>query len=93
MDVIVCPPTVAPAPPAHLTTALSPDFFTQGRFFGFTMPFTVSGNPSLTVPCGFTTTGLPMAVQLVGRHFDESRLLQAGHAYQRETNWHNRHPF
>ena len=93
VDVIVCPPTVAPAPPAHLTTALSPDFFTQGRFFGFTMPFTVSGNPSLTVPCGFTTTGLPMAVQLVGRHFDESRLLQAGHAYQRETNWHNRHPF
>lgn len=92
IDAIVCPPTVAAAPPARLTAALPGDFRSQGRFFRFTLPFTVSGHPALTVPCGFNHAGLPLGFQLIGRPFDEGRLFQAGHAYQRTTDWHEHHP-
>lgn len=50
------------------------------------------GVPALVVPCGFDSRGLPMSLQLVGRPFDEATLLAAGHAYQRETGWHQRVP-
>ena len=58
----------------------------------FTAPFDLTGSPALTMPSGFTKTGLPIAIQFVGRHFEEDILIRAGHAYQRETDWHNQHP-
>lgn len=50
------------------------------------------GVPALVVPCGFDSQGLPISVQLVGRPFAEATLLAAGHAFQRETDWHQRAP-
>jgi len=50
------------------------------------------GVPALVLPCGFDSRGLPIAVQLVGRPFAEATLLAAGHAFQRETDWHRRTP-
>jgi aspartyl-tRNA(Asn)/glutamyl-tRNA(Gln) amidotransferase subunit A len=50
------------------------------------------GVPALVVPCGFDSRGLPISVQLVGRPFAEGTLLAAGHAFQRETDWHRRLP-
>jgi len=50
------------------------------------------GVPALVVPCGFDSSGLPISVQFVGRPFAEARLLAAGHAFQRETDWHQRVP-
>jgi aspartyl-tRNA(Asn)/glutamyl-tRNA(Gln) amidotransferase subunit A len=50
------------------------------------------GLPVLTLPCGFSPLGLPVACQLVGRPFDEATLLRIGDAFQKETNWHKRHP-
>lgn len=58
----------------------------------FTSPFTMSGNPCLVLPGGATADGLPVGFQIVGRHFDESLLLRAGHAYQQSTEWHVRRP-
>ena len=46
----------------------------------------------ISVPCGFTSEGLPVGVQLMGRHWDEARLLAAAHAYQQATDWHTRLP-
>ncbi|MCE2482257.1 MAG: amidase, partial [Alphaproteobacteria bacterium] len=57
-----------------------------------TRPFSYLGLPALSVPCGFTDDGLPTAFQLVGRPFDEATLLNLGHLYQRETDWHRRVP-
>lgn len=57
-----------------------------------TRPFSYLGLPALSVPCGFTDDGLPTAFQLVGRPFDEATLLNLGHLYQRETDWHPRVP-
>jgi aspartyl-tRNA(Asn)/glutamyl-tRNA(Gln) amidotransferase subunit A len=50
------------------------------------------GVPALVVPCGFDSLGLPIGLQLVGRPFAEAALLAAGHALQRETDWHRRMP-
>ena len=58
----------------------------------FTLTLTLTGLPGLSVPCGFTKSGLPIAMQLVGRHFDEASLIKIGHAYQQATDWHERRP-
>lgn len=55
-------------------------------------PFNVLGLPSLSVPCGFDSKGLPLGFQLAGRPFAEATLFALGHAYERETQWHRRAP-
>ncbi len=57
-----------------------------------TFPFDLTGQPALSIPCGFTSSGLPVGLQLVTRHFGEPTLLRVGHAYQRVTDWHSREP-
>lgn len=58
----------------------------------YTAPFNMSGHPTLTLPAGFTTKGLPVAVQFVGNHLGEADICRAGRAFQRATDWHRRHP-
>ena len=50
------------------------------------------GLPAIAVPAGFSSNGLPIGFQLVGRHFDEATLLRVADAYQRVTDWHKRVP-
>ena len=57
-----------------------------------TRPFNYLGVPVLTMPAGFSDNGLPMSFQLIGRPFAEPLLLQAGHAYEAETRWHETAP-
>jgi aspartyl-tRNA(Asn)/glutamyl-tRNA(Gln) amidotransferase subunit A len=52
----------------------------------------LAGLPALSMPCGLSDAGLPIGVQLIGRHLDEARLLRIAAAYQRETDWHTRAP-
>jgi aspartyl-tRNA(Asn)/glutamyl-tRNA(Gln) amidotransferase subunit A len=56
------------------------------------MPFNVTGQPALTVCCGFASDGLPLAFQLGGRPFDEASVFAAGAAYERATPWRLRRP-
>ena len=58
----------------------------------FTAPFNLSGLPALSVPCGFTSTGLPIGLQIVSGPWQETKVLQAGYAYERATEWHTRKP-
>lgn len=58
----------------------------------FTSPINASGNPTVTLPCGYTEDGRPVAFQLVGKHGSEAMLLKAAHAYQQATDWHTRRP-
>jgi aspartyl-tRNA(Asn)/glutamyl-tRNA(Gln) amidotransferase subunit A len=58
----------------------------------FTIPVNLAGLPGLSIPGGFTQTGLPIGLQLIGRAFDEATLLRAAHAYQSVTTWHTRRP-
>jgi amidase len=55
-------------------------------------PFDMTGNPTITLPGGFTPAGLPIGFQLVAGHLDEATLIRAGAAFQGITSWHRRHP-
>ncbi|MCW5889290.1 MAG: amidase [bacterium] len=92
IDVLACPSTFGPPPPAGAIDphgVFSPDIFPFGRF---TFPFDCSGSPTLSLPCGVTAEGLLHSLQLVGRHGDEALLCRVGHAYETATPWHARHP-
>lgn len=58
----------------------------------YTAPCDMSGHPTLTLPGGMTSDGIPVGFQIAGRAFDEAGLLAAGHAYQQVTDWHLRRP-
>jgi len=58
----------------------------------FTYPFNMTGQPGLTVPCGFDAQGLPIGLQLVGARYDDARVLRAGHAYQQAAPLTDRRP-
>jgi Asp-tRNA(Asn)/Glu-tRNA(Gln) amidotransferase A subunit family amidase len=62
------------------------------KLIPFTLPWNLTGQPALSVPCGFTPAGLPAGLQIVGRPFDEATVLQIGHAYERATGWHEARP-
>jgi aspartyl-tRNA(Asn)/glutamyl-tRNA(Gln) amidotransferase subunit A len=55
-------------------------------------PFNVTGGPALVVCNGYTTSGLPLAMQIAGRPFDEETVLRIGHAYEKATAWRGRRP-
>ena len=58
----------------------------------FTLPANLAGVPGLAFPAGFDGQGLPIGMQLMGRHFEEQTLFKLAHAYQKTTNWHKRSP-
>jgi aspartyl-tRNA(Asn)/glutamyl-tRNA(Gln) amidotransferase subunit A len=53
-----------------------------------TRPGNLTGLPAITLPCGFTSNGLPTGLQLIGRHMDEKTILRAAYAYEEMTSWH-----
>jgi len=57
-----------------------------------TQPFNVLGLPALSLPCGYTKSGLPVGVQIVGRPFAEAQVLAFAQAYEQATQWHSRKP-
>ena len=57
-----------------------------------TRPINYMGLPSVSVPCGFDSNGLPIGLQIQGRPFAEGRVLKAADAYQRDVHWHDLKP-
>jgi aspartyl-tRNA(Asn)/glutamyl-tRNA(Gln) amidotransferase subunit A len=57
-----------------------------------TAAFDIYGLPTISVPCGFTTEGLPIGLQISGAHFDEATVIALAHAYEQATDWHRRQP-
>jgi aspartyl-tRNA(Asn)/glutamyl-tRNA(Gln) amidotransferase subunit A len=58
----------------------------------FTISVNLAGIPGLSIPCGFTGDGLPVGLQILGRDFDEERILQIAYAYEQATEWRKRRP-
>ena len=58
----------------------------------YTCPFNMTGQPTITLPGGFTGAGLPIAFQLVAADLGETTLIRAGAAFQSVTSWHCHHP-
>ncbi len=57
-----------------------------------TIPFNVTGAPAVSVPCGFSSEGLPVGLQIAAPHFQEPALLRVAHAYEQAAGWHARRP-
>ena len=57
-----------------------------------TRPFNLTGQPTISVPCGFTGEGMPIGMQLAGRQWQEATVLRAAHSYEQATEWHTRRP-
>ncbi len=62
------------------------------RLQRYTAPFDMTGQPTITLPAGFASSGLPVAIQLVAGALREELLVRAGRAFQHETDWHRRRP-
>ena len=87
VDVLATP--TAPVPATPFTLAQDPEFgFPRSNM----PPFNLTGLPTLALPCGFASSGLPLSLQLAGRPFDEGMVLRVGHAYEQATQWHTRRP-
>jgi len=94
VDMIACPsmpflplPVAALAPQARFEPGIS-------TIIRFTGPFNFSGSPTLSLPSGFTADGLPLSLQLVGRHREEATLCRVGHAFEAtETRARRRPPY
>jgi aspartyl-tRNA(Asn)/glutamyl-tRNA(Gln) amidotransferase subunit A len=93
VDLLVTPTMPVPAPAiAGLKkdpAALRPAELTLLRN---TRPFNVWGLPAISVPCGFTKSGLPIGLQIAGPHWREDLVLRLAHAYELATEWHERRP-
>ena len=87
VDLLLTPATLGPAP-----TIEGYDLGSRLNGPSFASPWNLCGNPALAMPCGFSDTGLPLSVQLVGRRFDEATVLGAAATYQDRTDWHQRVP-
>jgi amidase len=92
VDLLAIPAQAFAAATLTKMATLTEDPDLLGGLLRFTCPFDMTGSPTITLPAGFTESGGPVAFQFVGSHFDEARLVKAGDAFQRKTDWHNRHP-
>src|SRR6202045_4082943 len=94
IDAVIAPVAPVAAPTiAESDIGNSPDAESViQRLTRFTRPINYLGLPSLAVPSGFTAKGLPVAMQLIGRSFDEATLLKIGAAFQRATDFHDKVP-
>jgi aspartyl-tRNA(Asn)/glutamyl-tRNA(Gln) amidotransferase subunit A len=91
VDVLVTPTIPMPAPTIAALKA-DPDALRPAelRLLRNTRPFNVWGLPAISVPCGFTQSGLPIGLQIAGPHWREDLVLRVAHAYEQATAWHKR---
>jgi len=105
VDAMICPTVNTPIPlldgmgydsmeafcqaVAEITQGFTPPL---GNLTQFTVPADFAGTPTISLPCGFSSTGAPYSLQLVGRALSEGTLCRIAHAYEQATDWHTRHP-
>jgi len=85
-DLLLMPTTPVAAPPIEGPSAVE----LARLLTRYTAPFNLTGFPALSLPCGFTSDGLPIGLQIIGPHWGEAKLLRGGYAYERATDWPNR---
>jgi len=93
-DVIVTPsePMVAPAVGQQTVKIDGFEESVDSALVRYLAPFNLTGLPALSVPCGFSSNGLPIGMQIIGKAYDESTVLRIAYAYEQATDWHKRAP-
>jgi Asp-tRNA(Asn)/Glu-tRNA(Gln) amidotransferase A subunit family amidase len=94
VDLVVLPTTRVVAPPIGelLQRDANPKPGDSLKDYPSCIFFNVYGLPAISVPCGFSKTGLPIGLTIAGPHFSESRILALANAYEKATDWHRRIP-
>ena len=95
LDAIVGPAVPSAATRRDQASIAWPDGFEEPvtpAFVRLSAPANVTGLPSVAVPCGFSTDGLPLSFQVIGRPFQEARILRIARAYERTADWSSRLP-
>jgi aspartyl-tRNA(Asn)/glutamyl-tRNA(Gln) amidotransferase subunit A len=85
VDLLITP--TMPTPPVTIEQSATQPATTRN-----TAPFDVFGLPAISLPCGFTSAGLPIGLQISGAPFAETTVLALAHAYEQATDWHTRRP-
>ncbi|MDH3345098.1 MAG: amidase family protein, partial [Desulfobacteraceae bacterium] len=88
-DVILAP--VAPTP-AFKLGAMTDDPLTMYLSDIFTLSANLAGIPGISVPCGFSSEGLPIGLQIMARHFEEGKLLKVAYNFEQATDFHKKKP-
>lgn len=91
VDLLLTPTTPMPAP-SIVELRATPEALrpVELKLLRNTRPFNVWGLPAISVPCGFTQSGLPIGLQIAGPHWREDLVLRLAHAYEQATAWHKR---
>ena len=93
IDVLACPSVMGPARPITREEMYGPLNADRGTSFQrYTVPYDYNGAPTISLPCGLSSEGLPLSLQFVGKALSEPLLCRIGHAYEEATDWHNLHP-
>ena len=94
VDILLTPTTAVTAPPIgqKMVTVGDREEPRLPLLSRLTRPFNLGGVPTISVPCGFTSGGMPIGLQLAGRPFEEAAVLRVAHAYEQATDWHRRRP-
>jgi aspartyl-tRNA(Asn)/glutamyl-tRNA(Gln) amidotransferase subunit A len=89
VDCVVCPTSPTPAFKLGEKTADPLQMYLSDIY---TISANLASIPGISIPCGFTKAGLPIGMQILGKHFDEATLLRVARAFERETDYHTRRP-
>jgi aspartyl-tRNA(Asn)/glutamyl-tRNA(Gln) amidotransferase subunit A len=93
-DLLITPtvsiPPFAAGAPAPTEVAGRP--VSRRGWTAFTYPFNLTGNPAITLPCGWTAEGLPVGLQFVGRRLEDSMVLRAAAAFEAMAPWADKRP-
>jgi aspartyl-tRNA(Asn)/glutamyl-tRNA(Gln) amidotransferase subunit A len=93
VDVLVTPTTPVSAPKAaDYPSAFDGALALDGLLLRNTRPFNMYGFPTISVPCGMTSAGLPIGLQISGPPWEEQRVLALARAFEQATDWHTRRP-
>ncbi len=87
LDCLITASSLDPAPPLVDAEEMARVYPRQCR-----QPFNVTGQPAVALPAGFSSGGLPLAIQLVGHAWQEARVYRVAHAYEQAHDWHKRRP-
>src|SRR6266404_1889877 len=91
VDLLITPTT--PVPPITIEEALNMSPTPSGEvWLRNTRPFNAYGWPTISIPCGFNSAGLPIGLQIAGPRFGEGRVLRFADAFEQSTDWHKRAP-
>jgi aspartyl-tRNA(Asn)/glutamyl-tRNA(Gln) amidotransferase subunit A len=88
VDLLVTPTTAMPPPTIEEAVRLGIEL----ELIRNTVPFNIYGLPTISIPCGFTSSGLPIGMQISGPRLGEAKVLALAHAYEQATDWHTRRP-